>query len=38
MLNFFNWIGKNKPRDMFFPEEDEMLEYFKEFAGETNDQ
>ena len=32
--NFFGWAMSEKKRDLFFPEEKEMLEYWKEFAGE----
>lgn len=30
--NFFGWIYSEKKRDIFFPEEDEMLELLKEYA------
>lgn len=33
MSNFFGWLYETKKIDLFFPEEDEMLKYFKEFAG-----
>lgn len=33
MSNFFGWLYSGKKIDLFFPEEDEMLKYFKEFAG-----
>lgn len=33
MSNFFGWLYETKKIDLFFPEEDKMLEYFKEFAG-----
>lgn len=33
MCNFFSWLYSEKKIDLFFPEEDKMLEYFKEFAG-----
>lgn len=33
MYNFFSWLYSEKKIDLFFPEEDKMLEYFKEFAG-----
>ena len=33
MSNFFGWLYTEKKIDLFFPEEDKMLEYFKEFAG-----
>lgn len=35
MYNFFNWMYTEKNKDIFFPEEEEMLEYLKEFAGIT---
>lgn len=28
---FLNWVGQNKKVDPFFPEEDVLLEYFKDF-------
>ena len=33
MSNFLGWVYSEKKQDPFFPEEDKMLEYFKEFAG-----
>jgi hypothetical protein len=33
MSNFLGWVFSEKKIDPFFPEEDKMLEYFKEFAG-----
>lgn len=30
--NFFGWLGAEKKIDLFFPEEDEMLEYIKEYV------
>ncbi len=33
-MNFLVWIQSEKKRDLFFPEEDEMLTYLKEFCGE----
>ena len=33
MSNFFSWLYETKKIDLFFPEEDKMLDYFKEFAG-----
>lgn len=36
MSNFFDWLSYEKGVDLFFPEEDKMLEYFKEFANETS--
>ena len=32
MMNFLGWVQNNK-RDPFFPEEDQMLEYLKEYAN-----
>lgn len=36
MSNFFGWLYSEKKIDLFFPEEDKMIEYFKEFANETS--
>ena len=33
MSNFFGWLQVNKRIDPFFPEEDKMLEYLKEYAN-----
>ena len=30
--NFFGWIYSEKKMDIWFPEEDQMLELFKEYA------
>lgn len=30
--NFFGWLMLEKGIDLFFPEEDEMLEYIKEYS------
>lgn len=30
-FNFFAWIQHEKHRDIFFPEEEEMLNLFKEY-------
>lgn len=30
--NFFGWLASEKGKDLFFPEEDKMLEYLKEYA------
>lgn len=30
--NFFGWLYGEKGIDLFFPEENEMLEYIKEYA------
>ena len=32
--NFFGWLTTEKKLDLFFPEENEMIEYIREFAGE----
>ena len=31
--NFFGWLMSEKNVDLFFPEEDEMIEYLKEYTG-----
>ena len=33
--NFFGWMMGEKQKDCFFPEEKEMIELFKEYAGEN---
>ena len=33
--NFFGWIISEKKIDIWFPEEDKMLELFREFAKEN---
>lgn len=33
-LNFLVYVQNVKKRDPFFPEEDELLTYLKEFCGE----
>lgn len=30
--NFFGWLATVKKKDLFFPEEPEMLEYLKEYV------
>ena len=30
--NFFGWLYDKKKMDLFFPEEDKMIEYFREYA------
>ncbi len=30
--NFFGWLMYKKGKDLFFPEEDEMMKYFREYA------
>ena len=34
MSIFFGWLYSEKKIDLFFSEEDKMIEYFKEFALE----
>lgn len=34
--NFFRWLMHSKGRDLFFPEEKEMLAYLNEYAKETS--
>lgn len=34
ICNFFGWISSEKKLDPFFPEENKMLELFKEYSGE----
>lgn len=34
--NFFGWIYTEKGKDLFFPEEDEMIELFREY-GKCNE-
>ena len=31
--NFLGWLMSEKKRDLFFPEEDEMIEHLREYAG-----
>lgn len=39
MLNFLGWIYSEKGRDPFFVEEEQMLEYLKEFLkGDEDDE
>jgi len=33
MSNFFGWLFSEKKQDPFFPEENKMIEYFKEYAN-----
>ena len=33
--NFFGWLMGTQKRDIFFPEEDEMLRWFKEYIKKT---
>ena len=30
--NFFGWLMSEKGIDLFFPEEDKMIDYFREYA------
>ena len=32
MYNFISWMQSEKQKDVFFPEEDKMIEYIKEYA------
>ena len=34
--NFFGWLMSEKKIDLFFPEEDKMIEYFKEYANKNS--
>ena len=34
--NFFGWLAVEKKIDLFFPEEDRMLEYLKEYANDNS--
>lgn len=31
--NFFGWLVSEKQKDLFFPEDKQMLEYFEEYMG-----
>ena len=31
--NFFGWLTSEKKVDLFFPEEEQMIKYVREFAG-----
>lgn len=33
MCNFFGWVMSSKGIDPFFPEEDKMIEYLKEYTN-----
>lgn len=37
MMNFLGWIAHEKKLDPFFPEEDKMITYLKEYCGEEVD-
>lgn len=32
MSNFFDWLINEKGKDLFFPEENQMLDYFDEYC------
>ena len=36
-MNFLWWLQNNKKIDPFFPEEDKMIELFKEFCSEEGE-
>ena len=36
MSNFLGWLYSVKGRDPFFPEEEDMVKYFKEYANCTS--
>ena len=36
MSNFFGWLASEKKKDLFFPEENQMLDYFIEYCQEMN--
>lgn len=36
MSNFLGWLYSVKGKDPFFPEEGDMIEYFKEYANCTS--
>lgn len=38
MCNFFGWLISEKGMDAFFPEEQQMIGYLKEFAGEATNE
>lgn len=35
MSNFFGWLAATKQIDLFFPEEDKMLEYLHEYCQQS---
>lgn len=35
--NFFSWLASEKKVDLFFPEENQMIKYIREFAGIKED-
>lgn len=36
MMNFLNYVALEHKRDLFFPEESEMLKYLKEYAKKSS--
>ena len=36
MSNFLGWLITDKGKDFFFPEEEDMIEYFREYANRTS--
>lgn len=34
--NFFNWLFHEKGKDCFYPEEEDILGYLKEYANENS--
>ena len=34
--NFFGWLYQTHKKDLFFPEEEEMLEYLKEYVSDQS--
>lgn len=36
MSNFFGWLMQKHQVDLFFPEENKMLDYFREYCKETS--
>lgn len=32
--NFFGWLVSEKKMDLFFPEEEQMITYLREYCGE----
>ena len=34
--NFFGWLYQEKKKDLFFPEESEMIKYFEEYLKGTS--
>ena len=35
-MNFLHWVQNEKTQDPFFPEEEQMLTYLKEYCGEES--